>query len=162
MAKTTASEIPIFSNRYMGELGEIIAGRIVDDADRGRFQNNKRNLKYKSAEYKKAKKRGMTSLRTGKKYKSLGSTSTDTQTNFVNMRLTGDTLKRIGAVATRKGFTITFDNGEIVTGNAKRGYDLYGLSNANMSFLATNLEDEIERKIRRYESDDIDINLGKK
>jgi hypothetical protein len=77
------------------------------------------------------------------------------------MRLTGDTLKRIGAVATGKGFTITFDNGEIVTGNAKRGYDLYGLSNANMSFLATNLETEIERKIRKYEADDIDINLGK-
>ena len=161
MAKPTASEIPIFSNQFMGELGEIMAGRIVQDADSGKFQNNKKSLSYKSAEYKTAKKRGMTSLRTGKKYKSLTGTSTDTQTNFVNMRLTGDTLKRIGAVATSKGFTISFENGEIVTGNAKRGYDLYGLSNKNLSFLAKNLENEIERKVRKYEADDLDIHLGK-
>ena len=164
MAKTTsspASEIPIFSNQFMKELGEIMAGRIVQDAGDGKFQNNKRGLNYKSAEYKTAKKRGMTSLRTGKKYKSLGTSSTDTHTNFVNMRLTGDTLKRIGAVATNKGFTITFDNGEIVTGNAKHGYDLFGLSNKNLSFLANDLENEIERKIRKYEADDLDVNLGK-
>ena len=161
MAKPTASEIPIFSNQFMKELGGIMAGRIVADADRGVFQNNKKSLSYKSAEYKTAKKRGMTSLRTGKKYKSLTGTSTDTQTNFVNMRLTGDTLKRIGAVATSKGFTISFENGEIVTGNAKRGYDLYGLSNKNLSFLAKNLENEIERKVRKYEADDLDIHLGK-
>ena len=161
MAKTTASEIPIFSNQFMLELGEKMAGRIVHDADRGVFQNNTRSHKYKSAEYKTAKKRGMTSLRTGKKYEFLDSSSTDTQTNFVNMRLTGDTLKRIGAVATSKGFTISFENGEIVTGNAKRGYDLYGLSNKNLSFLAKNLENEIERKVRKYEADDLDIHLGK-
>jgi hypothetical protein len=151
MAKTTASEIPIFSNQYMEELGQIMAGRIVQDAGDGKFQNNRKNLKYKSVEYKTRKKAGT----------AVKNTSADTHTSFVNMRLTGDTLKRIGAVATNKGFTITFDNGEIVTGNAKRGYDLYGLSNANMSFLATNLENEIERKIRKYEADDIDINLGK-
>jgi len=65
-------------------------------------------------------------------------------------------------VSSSKGFTITFDNGEIVTGNAKHGYDLYGLSNKNLSFLATNLENEIERKVRKYEADDITVNLGKK
>tara|TARA_R110002020_G_scaffold197230_2_gene398283 strand:+ start:247 stop:702 length:456 start_codon:yes stop_codon:yes gene_type:complete len=151
MAKPTASEIPIFSNQFMKEIGAIMAGRIVQDADRGKFQNNKKNLKYKSAEYKTRKKAGT----------AVEVTSADTQTNFVNMRLTGDTLKRIGAVATSKGFTITFENGEIVTGNAKRGYDLYGLSNDNMSFLAKNLENEIERKVRKYEADDLDIHLGK-
>ena len=151
METTLASEIPVFSKQYMSELGEIIAGRIIQDADSGKFQNNKKGLKYKSEQYKLRKKTG----------KAVKGTSADTQTNFVNMRLTGDTLKRIGAVATGKGFTITFDNGEIVTGNAERGYDLYGLSNANLSFLATNLEDEIERKVRKYESGDLEINLGK-
>ena len=152
MAKVKASSIPIFSDRFMEELGEVMAGRIVHDADRGVFQNNTKSHKYKSAEYKARKKSGTAVS---------GSTSADTHTSFVNMRLTGDTLKRIGAVATSKGFTITFDNGEIITGNAKRGYDLYGLSNKNLSFLATNLETEIERKIRKYEADDLDIKLGK-
>ena len=152
MAKQRASDIPIFSNQYMKELGEVMAGRIVHDADRGVFQNNTKSHKYKSAEYKARKKSGTAVS---------GSTSADTHTSFVNMRLTGDTLKRIGAVATSKGFTITFDNGEIITGNAKRGYALYGLSNKNLSFLATNLETEIERKIRKYEADDLDIKLGK-
>ena len=136
----------------MEELGEVMAGRIVHDADRGVFQNNTKSHKYKSAEYKARKKAGTAVS---------GSTSADTHTSFVNMRLTGDTLKKIGAVATGKGFAITFDNGEIITGNAKRGYDLYGLSNKNLSFLATNLETEIERKIRKYEADDLDIKLGK-
>jgi len=152
MAKPRASDIPIFSNQYMEKLGEIMAGRIVHDADRGVFQNNTKSHKYKSAEYKARKKSGTLDT---------GSTSADTHTSFVNMRLTGDTLKKIGAVATSKGFTITFDNGEIVTGNAKHGYDLFGLSNKNLSFLATNLETEIERKIRKYEADDLDIKLGK-
>ena len=152
MAKQRASDIPIFSNQYMEELGEVMAGRIVHDADRGVFQNNTKSHKYKSADYKARKKSGTPVS---------GSTRADTHTSFVNMRLTGDTLKRIGAVATSKGFTITFDNGEIITGNAKRGYDLYGLSNKNLSFLATNLETEIERKIRKYEADDLDIKLGK-
>jgi len=152
MAKQRASDIPIFSKQYMEELGEVMAGRIVHDADRGVFQNNTKSHKYKSAEYKARKKAGTAVS---------GSTSADTHTSFVNMRLTGDTLKKIGAVATGKGFAITFDNGEIITGNAKRGYDLYGLSNKNLSFLATNLETEIERKIRKYEADDLDIKLGK-
>ena len=153
MAKPRASDIPIFSKRFMGETGEIMAGRIVQDAGRGVFQNNTKSHRYKSAIYKARKKAGKAVS---------GSTSADTHTSFVNMRLTGDTLKRIGAVATSKGFTITFDNGEIITGNAKRGYDLYGLSNKNLSFLATNLENEIERKVRKYEADDITVNLGKK
>ena len=153
MAKVKASSIPIFSNRFMGELGEVMAGRIVEDAGRGVFQNNTRSHRYKSALYKVRKKAGTTGT---------GSTSADRHTSFVNMRLTGDTLKRIGAVSSCKGFTITFDNGEIVTGNAKHGYDLYGLSNKNLSFLATNLENEIERKVRKYEADDITVNLGKK
>ena len=152
MAKPRASDIPIFSNQYMEKLGELKAGRIVHDADRGVFQNNTKSHKYKSAEYKARKKSGTLDT---------GSTSADTHTSFVNMRLTGDTLKKIGAVATSKGFTITFDNGEIVTVKAKHGYDLFGLSNKNLSFLANDLENEIERKIRKYEADDLDVNLGK-
>ena len=46
-----AQDVAIFSRRFMGELGEIMKDRIIFDADRGVFQNNKKKLKYKSAEY---------------------------------------------------------------------------------------------------------------
>lgn len=147
-----ATDVAVFTKRFMDRTAEIMSGRIVLDADDGKFQNNKKRLKYKSAEYKLRKKAG----KAGKK-----GVSTDTQTNFVNMRLTGDTLNRIKGVGTKNGFAITYDNGEIVEGNAKRGYDLYGLSNKNMSFLATHLENEIERKVRLYEAQDQTLNIGK-
>ena len=148
-----AEDVAIFSRRFMEELGAIMKDRIILDADEGKFQNNKKKLKYKSAEYKLRKKAG----KAGKK-----GVSTDTETSFVNMRLTGDTLNRIKGVGTKNGFAITYANGEIVEGNAKRGYDLYGLSDKNMSYLATHLENEIQRKILIYEAQDETINLGKK
>jgi|TARA_Y100000356_G_C11165870_1_gene238590 hypothetical protein len=147
-----ATEVAVFTKRFMDRTAEIMAGRIVLDADDGKFQNNKRRLKYKSAEYKIRKKAG----KAGGK-----GVSTDRNINFVNMRLTGDTLNRIKGVGTKNGFAITYDNGEIVQGNADRGYDLYGLSNKNMSFLATHLENEIERKIRLFEAQDQTLNIGK-
>ena len=148
-----AQDLAVFTKGFMDETAEIMAGRIVLDADDGKFQNNKKKLKYKSAEYKLRKK----ASKAGKK-----GVPTDTETSFVNMRLTGDTLNRIKGIGTKNGFAITYANGEIVEGNAKRGYDLYGLSNKNMSYLATHLENEIERKILIYEAQDETINLGKK
>jgi len=148
-----AQDLAVFTKGFMDETAEIMAGRIVLDADDGKFQNNKKKLKYKSAEYKLRKK----ASKAGKK-----GVPTDTETSFVNMRLTSDTLNRIKGIGTKNGFAITYANGEIVEGNAKRGYDLYGLSNKNMSYLATHLENEIERKILIYEAQDETINLGKK
>ena len=47
-----ATEVAVFTKRFMDRTAEIMAGRIVLDADDGKFQNNKRRLKYKSDEYK--------------------------------------------------------------------------------------------------------------
>ena len=151
-----AQDVAMFSRRFMGELGAIMKDRIIFDADRGVFQNNKKKLKYKSAEYKMRKKAGkaLSGKRKG--------VSADTQTSFVNMRLSGDTLNRMQSVVTNKGFDITYTNGEIVLGNAEHGYNLYGLNNRNFAFLANQMEGELQRKIRLYEADDIEINLGKK
>ena len=114
-----AQDVAIFSRRFMDELGAVMKDRIILDADEGKFQNNKKKLKYKSAEYKIRKKAGK--ALSGKKK----GVSADTQTSFVNMRLSGDTLNRMQSVVTNKGFDITYSNGEIVLGNANRGYDLY-------------------------------------
>ena len=148
-----AEDVAMFSRRFMNELGAIMKDRIILDADEGKFQNNKKKLKYKSADYKMRKKTGKIPTK---------SSSADTQTSFVNMRLSGDTLNRMQSVVTNKGFDITYSNGEIVLGNANRGYDLYGLSNKNFAFLANQMEGELQRKIRLYEAADIEINLGKK
>ena len=152
-----AEDVAMFSRRFMKELGAIMKDRIILDADEGKFQNNKKKLKYKSADYKMRKKAGKAISLKKKK-----NVSADTQTSFVNMRLSGDTLNRMQSVVTNKGFDITYSNGEIVLGNANRGYDLYGLSNKNFAYLANQMEGELQRKIRLYEADDIEINLGKK
>jgi len=152
-----AKDVILFSQQFMEEMGQITVGRIKSDANDGKFQNNKSKLKYKSLEYKARKKAGKAIPLKKKK-----NVSADTQTSFVNMRLSGDTLNRMQSVVTNKGFDITYSNGEIVLGNANRGYDLYGLSNKNFAFLANQMEGELQRKIRLYEADDIEINLGKK
>ena len=71
-----ATEVAVFTKRFMDRTAEIMAGRIVLDADDGKFQNNKRRLKYKSAEYKIRKKAG----KAGGK-----GVSTDRNINFVPM-----------------------------------------------------------------------------
>ncbi|QDP60025.1 MAG: hypothetical protein GOVbin4580_45 [Prokaryotic dsDNA virus sp.] len=133
----------------MDQLGRKVAGRIILDAGKGIFQNNKKKLKYKSETYKQAKKAG----------KASGKVSADRTTNFVNMRLTGDTLNKLSSSPSKKGFNIDYGNPLVILGNAKRDYDLYGISFKNLSFISKSLQREINRKISQYEKEDIEINL---
>jgi|TARA_A100001515_G_scaffold12927_3_gene9828 hypothetical protein len=144
-----ANDIPIFSRSFMDQLGRKVAGRIILDAGKGIFQNNKKKLKYKSETYKQAKKAG----------KASGKVSADRTTNFVNMRLTGDTLNKLSSSPSKKGFNIDYGNPLVILGNAKRDYDLYGISFKNLSFISRSLQREINRKISQYEKEDIEINL---
>lgn len=75
------------------------------------------------------------------------------------MRLTGDTHNKITSTPTKRGFNIDYGNSLIVLGNAKRDYDLYGISNKNLSFISRSLQKEINRKISEYEKQDIEIKI---
>ena len=142
-------QVPIFTRRFMDQLGIKVAGRIILDAGKGIFQNNKKGFKYKSESYKEAKKAG----------KATKKVSADRTTKFVNMRLTGDTLNKIKSTPTKRGFNIDYGNPLVVLGNAKRDYDLYGISNKNLSFISRSLQREINRKISEYEKQDIEIKI---
>jgi hypothetical protein len=142
-------QVPIFTQNFMARLGRTVRGRIVQDSLKGIFQNNKKGFKYKSESYKQSKKAG----------KITGKVSADKTTKFVNMRLTGDTHNKITSTPTKRGFNIDYGNSLIVLGNAKRDYDLYGISNKNLSFISRSLQREINRKISEYEKQDIEIKI---
>jgi hypothetical protein len=87
------------------------------------------------------------------KLKAFRNQATDTQTAFVNMRLTGRTLRSMRASSKTDTAIITYDRGEIVLGNQKRGYDIYDLSNKNKEFIAERFGKELlDRNIKKYVS----------
>tara|TARA_Y100000401_G_scaffold111681_1_gene110179 strand:+ start:383 stop:850 length:468 start_codon:yes stop_codon:yes gene_type:complete len=150
-------DIPKVTNSFMKTLAQLGIDEIQHDASRGRFQNNKRNLQYKSKTYKKYKRNNMTGISTGKKLKRFRNQSTDTQTSYVNMKLTGRTLRGMRAGSSKNTGIISYDKGSIVLGNRKRGYDIYDLSKENKELILKDLENLYTQKIKKYVSKDIII-----
>jgi len=143
--------------KVMSKLAQDAIDKIILDADKGNFQNGKGNYRYKSDTYKNYKANSMRGS-TGKKLKAYRNQSTDTQTAYVNMRLTGRTLRGLRASGKSDTAIITYDRGEIVLGNQKRGYDIYDLSNKNQEFIAERFGKELlDKNIKKYVSKTITI-----
>ncbi len=140
-------------SKVMSKLAQDAIDKITLDASKGKFQNDRSGFSYKSDTYRKYKANGMRGIRTGKKLKAYANQSTDTTTSFVNMRLTGRTLRSMRASSKPDTAIITYDRGEIVLGNQKRGYDIYDLSNKNKEFIAERFGKELlDRNIKKYVS----------
>lgn len=140
-------------SKVMSKLAQDAIDKITLDASKGKFQNDKSGFSYKSDTYRKYKANSMRGIRTGKKLKAYANQATDTQTSFVNMRLTGRTLRSMRASSKSDTAIITYDRGEIVLGNQKRGYDIYDLSNKNKEFIADRFGKELlDRNIKKYVS----------
>lgn len=150
-------DIPKVTNSFMRTLAQLGIDEIQHDASKGKFQNERRSLQYKSDTYKRYKRNSMTGIRTGKKLKGFANQSTDTQTSFVNMKLTGRTFRGMRAGSKKDTAIITYDRGEIVLGNQKRGYDIYDLSNENKELILEDLEALYSKRIKKYVSKDIII-----
>ena len=150
-------DIPKVTNSFMRTLAQLGIDEIQHDASRGKFQNGKRSLQYKSDTYKRYKRNSMTGIRTGKKLKGFANQSTDTTTSFVNMKLTGRTFRGMRAGSKKDTAIITYDRGEIVLGNRKRGYDIYDLSKENKELILEDLEALYSQRIKKYVSKDIII-----
>ena len=150
-------DIPKVTNSFMKTLAQLGIDEIQHDASKGKFQNGARGKQYKSKAYKRYKRNNMTGFRTGKKLKGFGNQSTDTQTSFVNMKLTGRTFRGMRASSGKQTGIITYDRGEIVLGNRKRGYDIYDLSNKNKELILEDLEALYSQRIKKYVSKDIII-----
>ena len=146
-------DIPKVTNNFMKTLAQLGIDEIQHDASKGKFQNGERNKSYKSSTYKRYKRNSMTGITTGKKLKAFRNQSTDTQTSYVNMKLTGRTFRGMRASSKKDTGVITFDRGEIVLGNRKRGYDIYDLSDKNQEFIADRFGKELlDRNIKKYVS----------
>ena len=157
----------------MNKLAFDIIDKIQEDASKGRFQNGRSGYQYSNKgakvgfrtikgravnidSYKNRKAAGM-KYSNGKKIKGFENQSTDTTTSFVNMKLTGRTLRGMRASSSKGTAIITYDRGEIVLGNRKRGYDIYDLSNENKEVILKDLENLYSKRIKKYVSKDIII-----
>ena len=139
------------NSKVMSKLAQDAIDKITLDASKGKFQNDRSGYSYKSDTYRKYKANSMR----GKngKLKAFANQSTDTQTSFVNMKLTGRTLRGMRGSGKTDTAIITYDRGEIVLGNQKRGYDIYDLSNKNKEFIAERFSKELlDRNIKKYVS----------
>jgi hypothetical protein len=146
------SDIPVPNKRVMGKLAQDCIDVIQGDASKGKFQNGRSGLSYKSESYKRYKANSMRG-KTGKKLKAFRNQATNTQTAYVDMNLTKRTLRSMKASSNKKNAIITYDRGEIVLGNQKRGYDIYDLSNKNQEFIADRFGKELlDRNIKKYVS----------
>ena len=144
------------NSKVMTKLAQDAIDKITLDASKGKFQNDRSGYSYKSDTYRKYKANSMR----GKngKLKAFANQSTDTQTSFVNMKLTGRTLRSMRGSGKTDTAIITYDRGEIVLGNQKRGYDIYDLSNKNKEFIAERFGKELlDRNIKKYVSKTITI-----
>ena len=155
-----AADIVKIKRDTFKKAGELAKSRIIEDADKGVFQNNRSGFGYKSRTYKRYKQKGMTGA-SGSKLKAFIGKSTNTKVNNVNMRLTGETLRRINVKNLVDGFKLVFARGQIVEGNANRhGYDLYDLSKKNRDRIAKFFMKRIEKNIKEYTSKPVNIRVG--
>jgi len=161
------------NSKVMSKLAQDAIDKITLDASKGKFQNGRSGYQYSNKgakvgfrtivvngkkrvvnidSYKNRKASGMR-YSNGQRVKGFEKKATDTQTSFVNMRLTGRTLRSMRASSKPDTAIITYDRGEIVLGNQKRGYDIYDLSNKNKEFIANRFGEELlDRNIKKYVS----------
>ena len=129
------------NSKVMSKLAQDAIDKITLDASKVSSKMVRVGYSYRNDTYKKYKANSMQG-RNGK-LKAFRNQSTDTQTSFVNMRLTGRTLRGMRASGKTDTAIITYDRGEIVLGNEKRGYDIYDLSNKNKEFIADRFGKEL-------------------
>jgi hypothetical protein len=176
--KGELTELVKFDVNVFKKAGQIAKQLIVSDAGKGKFQgkpsgpfsySNKganigwRKIKGKNVfldSYKNFKSRGMTIPDYGKLPKFQG-IQVNTDVSKVNMKLTGETLRRISVKLIKDGFKLVFAKGQIVEGNAKRNYTLNDLSSKNQDRLANFVGNILGKKLKLYIQKETNIIISK-
>jgi hypothetical protein len=162
-------DITRFNRTQMKILATYVKGRIIEDMNNGIFQNDKRDLAYRSSGdvhgngpvnigdkkyyYTIYKANGMNKLNGTGRLKGIAG-STDRQINKVNMILTGRTKDGMREGGKKNIAYITYDQGHIVQGNANRkpnGYKIIGLRPKNLSLTAKYMATHLLSKNARRE-----------
>lgn len=152
-----AQDIIKISRSTWMKAGQMAKGLIQQDADKGKFQNEKKNISYKSKQYTDYKSAGMVGKR-GKKLKGFKGASINRNTKFKDMKLTGETLRRISVKPLKDSFELNYERGEIVLGNDDA--DIYDLRNANREKVMDTIMADISRKANKYMAEDVNIKIG--
>jgi len=158
------------------KLAIYIRGLIIGDMDRGKLQGRQRSYSNKGAgvgwrtikvkgknqaifidSYKNAKSKGFEPYRP----KSLIGKALNRHTKSVNMKLTGETQRKIMPEGKTDSAYVIFGNADIILGNEKRGYIIRDLSNKNKSKTVKRIEHVVQKRIDKYhKSKDLNINIG--
>ena len=155
-----AADIVKIKRDTFKKAGELAKSRIIEDANNGVFQNDKASVPKYSDTYRNYKVRGMVGFR-GKKLKQFKGKSTNTSPK-PNMRLTGETLRRIAVRNIKNGFRLIFARGGIVEGNADKGYDIYDLNDKNYNSIMNFIANRLDINIKKYTEKPITIKVGSK
>ena len=137
------------------KIGGQTATRIVKGSDAGfgiDASGKKKKHKPYSTKYKILKTAGKAAPK---------GVSASRQVSPPNLRLTGVMLNSISAQnATKNGVEIIFRDGLKVEGNAKRGRDIYGISDTNENILLNDLSKHIKKNLNKYVKKSIEIKIG--
>ena len=155
-----AADIVKIKRDTFKKAGELAKSRIIEDANNGVFQNDKASVPKYSDTYRNYKVRGMVGFR-GKKLKQYKGKSINTSPK-PNMRLTGETLRRIAVRNIKNGFRLIFARGGIVEGNANKGYDIYDLNDKNYNSIMNFIANRLDINIKKYTEKPITIKVGSK
>ena len=155
-----AADIVKIKRDTFKKAGELAKSKIIEDANNGVFQNDKPSVPKYSDTYRNYKVRGMVGFR-GKKLKQYKGKSINTSPK-PNMRLTGETLRRIAVRNIKNGFRLIFARGGIVEANADIGYDIYDLNNKNYNSIMNFIANRLDINIKKYTEKPITIKVGSK
>ena len=155
----------------MRKLGEFEIGQVRADAHKGQFQNNRGNFQYRSKRYKEQKSRGFESKVKGKPKtgmfapgKKAFGLSVNRQVDKVNMTLRGRTLRSLKIIKVKHMWVmmgwLDTEATKIVETNAKRGYDLTGLSDKNIKKAEKELATEFESQINKFAKKSIRVRVN--
>ena len=169
--KLKLEKIPVLGSKFWRELGGKIPFWVMDDAAKGLMQDNQQKLWYKSAQYKKYKANEMRKFGRGKKKTGKGdklsgykAVSTDTHTQFVNMKLTGQMLNSLGVVEegdTYVDMSFKPEHAGKIIGNRELGREIVGLNWKNIRKAKVEIIRELKKRQLEFIPKNITITVGK-
>ena len=149
---------------------------IVGDMDKGKLQGPQKKYSNKGANvgwrtikvngknqaifidsYKNAKARGFEPVRP----KNLKGKALNRHTRSVNMKLTGETQRKIRPEGKEDGAYVIFGNAHIILSNEDKGYIIRNLNNRNKAKTAKKVCEIVQNNVNKYhQSKDLNIKIG--
>ena len=149
---------------------------IVGDMDKGKLQGPQKKYSNKGANvgwrvikvngknraifidsYKNKKARGFEPIRP----KNLKGKALNRHTRSVNMKLTGETQRRIIPEGKEDGAYVIFGNAHIILSNEDKGYIIRNLNNRNKAKTAKKVCEIVQNNVNKYhQSKDLNIKIG--